>query len=631
MSNATLTADLKPKTKLKLEKNTIKYAEKLRELEAKNSIIPFKDSNAVFRKLPGILFEYQKKFIEAALNSVYECLVWEKSRRIGATHALAAFAVLEASKGKNPKNFFYIGTSLPMARDFISSCAYWCKHFNVIAKTRDHPIIDKESENILVLRITFKSGKRIEALSSRPESMRGRQGHTLLDEAAFVTGLSEFLKACMAMQIWKCKVFILSTHNGVDNPFNQLCEEIRKGEKEYYLQRTTLREAVNQGLYERICLMEGIPHTLEEQRRWLEKLYHDAGDAATEEYDAIPKVTNPNAIFKPEMFQRVQKSELPTGWDCLLRFWDMAATDNKNSCYTVSSLDLANFLNSTISGAAINQYREKRELIEIRLRGDQTERLDVASLSSLAIPTSRGTSVPLAQIAHIEYRFEEGLIWHRNRLPTITVRGDIRSNLQPATVVAELSEPMAALREKLPNGYLIEVGGTVEESARGQKSVNAGMPFFLAVVMTLLMIQLRSMSRAFIVFLTAPLGIIGVVLFLLLFNKPFGFVAMLGTIALSGMIMRNSLILIDQIEQDIRAGESQWDAIINATVRRCRPIVLTALAAVLAMIPLSRSIFFGPMAVAIMGGLIVATLLTLFFLPALYAQWFKVKKNPHNL
>ena len=297
----------------------------------------------------------------------------------------------------------------------------------------------------------------------------------------------------------------------------------------------------------------------------------------------------------------------------------------------VSSLDLANFLNSSISGAAINQYREKRELIEIRLRGDQSERLDVASLSSLAVPTSRGTSVPLAQIAQIEYRFEEGLIWHRNRLPTITVRADISTGLQPATVVNQIQPELESYKGTLPSGYLIEVGGTVEESARGQKSVNAGMPFFLAVVMTLLMIQLRSMSRAFIVFLTAPLGIIGVVLFLLLFNKPFGFVAMLGTIALSGMIMRNSLILIDQIEQDILAGESQWDAIINATVRRCRPIVLTALAAVLAMIPLSRSIFFGPMAVAIMGGLIVATLLTLFFLPALYAQWFKVKKNPHNL
>ncbi|EXR74859.1 MMPL family protein [Acinetobacter baumannii 14216] len=293
----------------------------------------------------------------------------------------------------------------------------------------------------------------------------------------------------------------------------------------------------------------------------------------------------------------------------------------------VSSLDLANFLNASITGSAIEQYREKRELIEIRLRGDKAERVEVASLASLAVPTANGTTVPLAQIAKIEYKFEDGLIWHRNRLPTITVRADIRTNLQPATVVGELAESMDKLRAELPSGYLIEVGGTVEESARGQSSVNAGMPLFLAVVMTLLMIQLKSLSRATIVFLTAPLGLIGVVLFLLLFNKPFGFVAMLGTIALSGMIMRNSLILIDQIEQDRQAGHSTWEAIIDATVRRFRPIILTALAAVLAMIPLSRSIFFGPMAVAIMGGLIVATLLTLFFLPALYAAWFKVKKT----
>ncbi len=293
----------------------------------------------------------------------------------------------------------------------------------------------------------------------------------------------------------------------------------------------------------------------------------------------------------------------------------------------VSSVDLANFLNASITGSAIEQYREKRELIEIRLRGDQAERVEVASLASLAVPTANGTTVPLAQIAKIEYRFEDGLIWHRNRLPTITVRADIRTKLQPATVVGELAESMDKLRAELPSGYLIEVGGTVEESARGQSSVNAGMPLFLAVVMTLLMIQLKSLSRATIVFLTAPLGLIGVVLFLLLFNKPFGFVAMLGTIALSGMIMRNSLILIDQIEQDRQAGHPTWEAIIDATVRRFRPIILTALAAVLAMIPLSRSIFFGPMAVAIMGGLIVATLLTLFFLPALYAAWFKVKKQ----
>ncbi|MEG2883050.1 MAG: efflux RND transporter permease subunit [Acinetobacter sp.] len=292
----------------------------------------------------------------------------------------------------------------------------------------------------------------------------------------------------------------------------------------------------------------------------------------------------------------------------------------------VSSVDLANFLNASVTGSVMNQYREKRELIEIRLRGDKTERAEVASLASLAVPTTKGTTVPLAQIAKVESRFEEGLIWHRNRLPTITVRADIRTNLQPATVVQQLADKMQTLRADLPNGYLLEVGGTVEESAKGQNSVNAGMPLFLAVVMTLLMIQLRSMSRATIVLLTAPLGLIGVVAFLLLFNKPFGFVAMLGTIALSGMIMRNSLILIDQIEQDIQAGYAPWDAVIGATMRRFRPIVLTALAAVLAMIPLSRSLFFGPMAVAIMGGLIVATLLTLFFLPALYAAWFRVKK-----
>ncbi len=293
----------------------------------------------------------------------------------------------------------------------------------------------------------------------------------------------------------------------------------------------------------------------------------------------------------------------------------------------VSSLDLANFLNSSISGAVINQYREKRELIDIRLRGDKAERIDVGSLESLAVPTTNGGTVPLAQIANIQYKFENGLIWHRNRLPAITVRADIRTLLQPATVVSELNDSIEKIRADLPSGYLVEVGGTVEESARGQSSVNAGMPLFLAVVFTLLMIQLKSISRSLIVFLTAPLGLIGVVLFLLLFNKPFGFVAMLGTIALSGMIMRNSLILIDQIEQDIRSGHSEWDAILDATVRRSRPIILTALAAVLAMIPLSRSIFFGPMAVAIMGGLIIATLLTLFFLPALYATWFKVKKE----
>jgi multidrug efflux pump len=186
----------------------------------------------------------------------------------------------------------------------------------------------------------------------------------------------------------------------------------------------------------------------------------------------------------------------------------------------------------------------------------------------------------------------------------------------------------------LPPGFRIDVGGAVEESAKGQQSIAAGMPLFVLTVLTVLMIQLQSFQRVILVVLTAPLGMIGVTLFLLGFNQPFGFVAMLGTIALSGMIMRNSVILIDQIEQDIAAGHPPWRAIIESTVRRFRPIVLTALAAILAMVPLTRSVFFGPMAVAIMGGLIVATALTLLFLPALYAAWFKVRREedafPHG-
>jgi multidrug efflux pump len=241
------------------------------------------------------------------------------------------------------------------------------------------------------------------------------------------------------------------------------------------------------------------------------------------------------------------------------------------------------------------------------------------------VPTESGKSVPLAQVATLEYGFEEGVIWHRNRLPTVTVRADVYGKEQPASLVKQILPTLEPIRAAMPDGYLLDIGGTVEDSSRGQKSVNAGVPLFIVVVLTLLMLQLKSFSRSAMVFLTAPLGLIGVTLFLLIFRQPFGFVAMLGTIALSGMIMRNSVILVDQIEQDISAGMDRWHAIIEATVRRFRPIVLTALAAVLAMIPLSRSVFFGPMAVAIMGGLIVATALTLLFLPALYAAWFRVK------
>ncbi|KQZ80733.1 MULTISPECIES: efflux RND transporter permease subunit [unclassified Pseudomonas] len=293
----------------------------------------------------------------------------------------------------------------------------------------------------------------------------------------------------------------------------------------------------------------------------------------------------------------------------------------------VSTANLSRFLQSSLTGSSVSQYREDNELIEILLRGTLHERTELSLLPSLAVPTDNGRSVALSQIATLEYGFEEGVIWHRNRLPNVTVRADIYGKEQPATLVQQIMPTLDPIRAELPDGYLLDVGGTVEDSARGQNSVKAGVPLFIVVVLTLLMLQLRSFSRTVMVFLTAPLGLIGVTLFLMVFRQPFGFVAMLGTIALSGMIMRNSVILVDQIEQDIAAGLKPWQAIIEATVRRFRPIVLTALAAVLAMIPLSRSVFFGPMAVAIMGGLIVATALTLLFLPALYAAWFRVRKE----
>ncbi len=293
----------------------------------------------------------------------------------------------------------------------------------------------------------------------------------------------------------------------------------------------------------------------------------------------------------------------------------------------VSSAQVSQLLGTSLSGMSVSTYREGNRLIEMLLRGPDNERVRLDMLGSLAIPTASGTSVTLSQVARLEYVFEDGIIWHRNRLPTVTVRADIADAKQPLDVVQQILPTLEDIRAELPSGYLLETGGTVEDSTRGQDSIKAGMPLFLIVVATLLMLQLRSFSRAAMVLVTAPLGIIGATLFLLLFRAPFGFVALLGTIALAGMIMRNSVILIDQIQQDIDAGHDRWHAIIDATVRRFRPIVLTALAAVLAMIPLSRSAFYGSMAISIMGGLIVGTVLTLVFLPALYAAWFRVKPD----
>jgi multidrug efflux pump len=234
--------------------------------------------------------------------------------------------------------------------------------------------------------------------------------------------------------------------------------------------------------------------------------------------------------------------------------------------------------------------------------------------------------VPLAQVATIKEVLEEPIVWRRSRELTLTVRADMVDGVQAPDVSMAIEKTLGEIGAELPPAYRIEAGGAYEENFKAQDSIAAGMPMVVAVILAMLMIQLKSFSRTFIVVLTAPLGVVGIALALLVFNQPFGFVALLGVIALAGMIMRNSVILVDQIEQDVSAGHPVWTAIRESTVRRFRPIVLTAAAAVLAMIPLTRSVLWGPMAYAIMGGLIVATVMTLLFVPALYAAWFRVRR-----
>ena len=346
----------------------------------------------------------------------------------------------------------------------------------------------------------------------------------------------------------------------------------------------------------------------------------------------IPTVRKYAAEVADVMRTNANLSDVQLDWDEQSKVLRVEVDQRKARLLGLTTQDVANFLNSSQRGLVATSYREGIESIDVVLRGDAFERDKLSLVAELAIPTRAGKSVPLTQVATVGYAYEQGLVWRRNREPSITVRGQIYVNgVQAPTVTAQVAPQLEPIRAKLPAGYRIETGGAVEESAKGQSSVNAGFPLFLGVVFTVLMVQLGSFSRTTMVVLTAPLGLIGVVLFLLLFNQPFGFVAMLGTIALFGMIMRNSVILVDQIEQDVEKGLSIWNAIVESAVRRLRPIALTAAAAVLAMIPLTRSAFFGPMAVAIMGGLIVATLLTLLFVPALYAAWYRVRREPDEL
>jgi multidrug efflux pump len=315
-------------------------------------------------------------------------------------------------------------------------------------------------------------------------------------------------------------------------------------------------------------------------------------------------------------------------WNESVKVLKLEVDQDKARALGVTSQAIAQASRTNLSGTTIGQYRESDRLIDIVLRQPEDERRVLTDIGNGYVPTASGRSVPLTQVAKVGFTWEPGVLWREGRQYAVTVQGDVAEGLQGATVTAELWPQLQPLMQRMPPGYRIEVAGAVEESSKGQGSIAAGAPLMLFVMFTLLMLQLGSFSRALLVFLTGPLGLFGIAAALLLLNRPFGFVALLGVIALSGMIMRNSVILIDQIEQDRAQGVPAWEAIVESAVRRFRPIVLTAAAAVLAMIPLSRSVFWGPMAVAIMGGLIVATALTLLALPAMYAAWFRVRRPP---
>ncbi len=284
---------------------------------------------------------------------------------------------------------------------------------------------------------------------------------------------------------------------------------------------------------------------------------------------------------------------------------------------------IAQTMQTLLSGVPITVVRDGIEQVQVTARAIQSERLNLARIGDLTVVSRNGVPIPLSQVGTIVYEHEEPILWRRNRDMAITVRSDVIDGVQPPDVTGQILPKLDAVKQKLPLGYRIEAGGSIEESAKGNESLAAVFPVMLITMLLLLMIQLQSFSKLALVFLTAPLGLIGASLALNMFNRPFGFVALLGLIALAGMIMRNTVILVDQIDHDLAEGATLRQAIIESTVRRSRPVVLTAMAAILAMIPLSESAFWGPMAVVIMGGLFAATFLTLLFLPALYAFWFR--------
>ena len=313
-------------------------------------------------------------------------------------------------------------------------------------------------------------------------------------------------------------------------------------------------------------------------------------------------------------------------WNENVKVLRLDIDQDKARALGVSTGSISQVTQTVLSGAPIAQYRDGDKLLDIVMRPQEDERNTLDALQRVQVPTASGRTVPLTQVARVGFAWEPGVIWRENRDYGITVQSDVKDGVQGPTVTAQINPLLDKIRADLPPDYQIKIAGAEEESANAGASIAAQMPLCIFIIFLLLMLQLHSFSRSVMVFLTGPLGLIGAAATLLLLRAPMGFVAQLGITALIGMIIRNSVILVDQIEQDVAAGVPTWTAIVEAAVRRFRPIILTAAAAVLAMIPLSRSVFWGPMAAAIMGGLIIATVLTLLFLPALYAAWFRVKR-----
>jgi multidrug efflux pump len=323
------------------------------------------------------------------------------------------------------------------------------------------------------------------------------------------------------------------------------------------------------------------------------------------------------------MRQNPNVKDVQLDWNEQSPYLKLVVDQDRARALGLTPQDVSQALSMLISGAPVTTVRDGIEKVGVVARAVPSERLDLARVGDLTVTSRNGIAVPLQQIARIEYSHEEPILWRRNRDMAITVRSDVNDGVQAPDVTSQISPKLQEIRDHLEPAYRIEAGGAFEESAKGNASIFALFPVMVIVMLTLLMIQLQNFSRLLLVFLTAPLGIVGASLGLNVANQPFGFVALLGLIALAGMIMRNTVILVDQIETDVAHGMARREAIVEATVRRARPVVLTALAAILAMIPLSRSAFWGPMAITIMGGLFVATFLTLLYLPGLYALWFR--------